>query len=61
MGREEGIEFKSLLNPKIRPGRLVSIASSKVIGLYKVRKAKYKGDTHGGTYEVTAEAKEFSG
>ncbi len=54
--REEGVEFASLLNPAIKPGRLVSLISEQITGAFRPRKCRYKGDTHGGDWNVTVEA-----
>lgn len=56
---QDKIEFKSLLNPKIIPGRAVRI-ESKIFSnqggaTLKVTKAKIKGDTDNGPWEVMAE------
>ncbi|RZL29679.1 MAG: hypothetical protein EOP64_00305 [Sphingomonas sp.] len=39
--------FGSLLNPRLTPGRLVLLQSKAVSGLFKIRKGKWSGDTHG--------------
>jgi len=44
--RDEGIQFKALIQTGIKPGRLVEIKSNDVNGQYRIRKCKYKGDTH---------------
>jgi hypothetical protein len=51
-----GIEFSSLLNPEIRPGRAVQIVSGEIQGIFRVRRARYRGDTHGGDWRVDVEA-----
>jgi len=45
--REEGIEFTSLLLPRIRPGRRVKLESELFNGVYRVRKVVHTGDTRG--------------
>lgn len=56
---QDKLEFTSLLNPFITPGRAVIVESSIFkngeSATAKVSKAKYKGDTHEGTWEVFAE------
>ena len=55
--REKGIEFKALIQTtKMRPGRKVKIVSSEINGVYVIRKAHYKGDTHGEDWSVLGEA-----
>lgn len=54
--RENGIEFRALLQPKIRPGGAVKIESRNLKGLFRVRQAQFKGDTHGTPWFVTAVA-----
>lgn len=56
--REEGIEFTSLLQGRIKPGRLVRIQSERINGDFRVRKAKLTGDTHEQPWYVMAEAME---
>lgn len=45
------ISFKTLLNPKIKPGALVQLQCEDVTlnGFYKVNRARYVGDTHDAT------------
>lgn len=55
--REEGIEFKALIQTtKFRPGRKIKIISSDIEGIYTARKIKYKGDSHGPDWFVSGEA-----
>ncbi len=54
--RENGIEFRALLQPKIKPGRAVKIESRNLNGLFRIRQAQFKGDTHGTPWFVTAVA-----
>lgn len=51
-----GYVFKSLLNPKIRPGRTLSVLSNQITGLFKPRKVNHVGDLDGGPWETTVEA-----
>jgi hypothetical protein len=53
---EKGVEFTSLLNTQIRPGRAVQLQSELISGLFRVRRAKYQGDTAGGSWTVSVEA-----
>ncbi len=54
--REEGIEIRSLLIPKIRPGRRIQVDSSIVKGTYRIRKVTFSGDTHEGDWTARTEA-----
>ena len=55
--REKGIEFKALIQTtKMRPGRKIKIVSSEINGVYVMRKAHYRGDTHGEDWSVSGEA-----
>jgi hypothetical protein len=58
--REEGVEFKALLQPKVKPGKIVKIQSRSIDGFYRIRKAQFKGDTHGTPWFVTATAVPFN-
>ena len=54
--RAEGIEFTTLLNGEIKPGRLLSIDSFDVKGFFKTRKVTFQGDTHDGPWFANVEA-----
>lgn len=56
-----GYVFRSLLNPKIRPGRPLAIQSETVGGLFKPRKVDHQGDLDGGPWDTVVEAVEVSG
>lgn len=57
---QDKVEFKSLLNPSIRPGRAVRLESKIFLedagANVKVTKASFKGDTHQGPWETGVEA-----
>jgi len=55
-GKEEGIEFKCLLIPLIKPGVLVKIESKSINDYFRVDKVNFKGDTHGNDWECECEA-----
>lgn len=55
-GSFTGIEFASLLNTEIRPGRAIKLESEQITGIFRVRRARYRGDTHGGEWRVDVEA-----
>lgn len=61
------VEFQALINPDIKPGRLVTLLPAeadagpfqslpKAYGTFRVRRATYTGDTHGGPWFVKGEA-----
>lgn len=54
------VGFKALLNPKIKPDSMVQIVSESVNGFFKVRKAKFEGDTHGDKWDVDCEGCKIS-
>jgi len=56
-----GYIFKSLLNPKIRPGRTIVIASLAVSGAFRPRKVDHIGDLDGGPWDTVVEAIEVGG
>lgn len=47
---DKGVEFETLLQPTIRPGRRVKIKSRDVNGIFKVRRVDHEGDSHQGTF-----------
>lgn len=53
---KEGVEFESLLQPRIRPGRQVELDSKFIKGKYKVRKVNHRGDSQGGDFVTSCEA-----
>lgn len=55
-GSEEGLEFKCLLIPKLKPGTLVKIESNTVNDYYRIDNIIYKGDTYGNDWECKCEA-----
>jgi len=42
----KGVEFTSLIQPKLRPGRKVKIDSRTLKGTFKIRKMVHEGDSH---------------
>ena len=54
-----GIQFTALLNPKIRPGRIVQIKTNRpgfeFDGSFVIRKAQHSGDNYRGPWYTTAE------
>jgi len=52
-----GIKVKSLLNPRIKPGRIVRVASEYVggSGFYKIIDLTYSGDTDGDSWFIDIE------
>jgi hypothetical protein len=55
-GPQGGIEFSMLLQPKLRPGRLVKISSVGVSGVYRATKISHEGDNQTGTWLTKCEA-----
>lgn len=57
---KDGVEFISLLNPEIRPGRAVVLNSKRFLdgsgATVKVIKTTFDGDTHDGQWQVKCEA-----
>lgn len=58
--REKGIEIRSLIIPKLRPGRRVKIESSQFEAVYRIRKVVFTGDTLEGPWEARTEAVEVN-
>jgi hypothetical protein len=58
--KESGIEFRSLLNPKLMPDCAVKLVSENINGHFKIKRATFKGDTHAQDWSVTAEAVRIS-
>lgn len=54
--KENGIEFTSLLQPDIRPGRRVKVESKEVNGFFVCRKVTHDGDTRTGPWHSKGEA-----
>jgi hypothetical protein len=55
-GSEEGIEFRCLLIPLLKPGSLVKIQSKTIDDYYRIDNIIYKGDTYGNDWECRCEA-----
>lgn len=53
---KQGVNFRMLINPLIKPGVTVKLESKFVTGFFNVKKANFKGDTHGNDWEVEVEA-----
>ncbi|MFH0902150.1 MAG: hypothetical protein V2A73_16080 [Pseudomonadota bacterium] len=53
---EKGCKLTALIQPKIRPGALITVESAAVEGLFRVEYAHFTGDTHGGQWLVEVEA-----
>ncbi len=60
-GKPKGIKAKSLLQPSIRPGRLVKIESESATGVYVVNTCTHTGDTHGNDWQTELEARYIGG
>jgi len=58
----EGANFKSLLNPKIKPGVLVNLTSKLFpLKILIIRKCTYTGDNYSSNFFVEAEGTNFGG
>ena len=53
---DEGIEFRCLLIPMIKPGSLVRIYSKSINDYYRIDNIDYKGDTHTDQWECQCDA-----
>jgi len=51
--------FQCLLNPKIRPGKSLSIQSKTITGIFRPRTVDHQGDLDGGAWDTTIEAVEI--
>lgn len=51
----DGIEFKCLINPDLKPGRAVRVVSEHFDGFYKVNKVKFEGETRGTSWYANCE------
>lgn len=58
---DKGLEFSSLLQPQIRPGRRVKIDSAFIKGIFVIRKVTHEGDSHDGDFLSKCEASSGSG
>ncbi len=55
---EKGIvEARSLLNPRLEPGRVVSLQAREISGLYVIDRTRYKGDSRGNDWYAELELK----
>lgn len=50
---DKGIEFKALLNTKIKPGGLVRIESNSLDATILISEAVFDGDTHGEVFSIS--------
>ncbi len=50
--RRDGLQFKALLNPALKPGQLVRVESKDVKGWYRINSARYTGDFRGNDWYV---------
>lgn len=54
-GNMGGIEFETLIQPKIFPGRQIKLVSKGIDGVYTAFKVSHHGDTHGNDWFTTVE------
>lgn len=52
----KGVEFSSLVQPTLKPGRRVQIQSRTLNGVFKIRKVTHDGDSHSGDFLSKCEA-----
>lgn len=55
---KKGLNVESLLNPGIRPGRLLSVVSETATGFYRARKVTHAGDSEGSEWTTSCECTE---
>lgn len=55
--QQRGLEVVSLMQPKIKPGKLLRVRSADFDGFYKVQKALFTGEARGGEWYTRAECK----
>ena len=53
---DKGVEFKSLIQPPLVPGKEVKLTSKYINGVFKLRKVTHDGDSHEGTFLSECEA-----
>lgn len=51
----DSVNFTALLNPRLMPGAPVKLESENISGYFKVRRAKFEGDSHGDKWQVACE------
>jgi hypothetical protein len=49
------LKVKSLMNPQIRPGRIIAIQANGIRGQFRVLTVEHSGDTHGGEWYSVVE------
>ncbi len=54
--KAEGIELTSLLQTKIKPGRIIEVRSKFISGMFRCTKVTHKGDTHDNEWLSVVEA-----
>lgn len=59
--KNEGIEVRSLLQPKIKPGKSLVLDSETIKGVYRILKVTHSGDTHGNEWYSDVELGEVGG
>jgi len=53
--KDKGLEIKSLLQPKFKPGKAVVVESKFIKGTFRILKVTHEGDTHGQEWYSTLE------
>lgn len=59
--KKDGIKFRSLINPLIKPGTAVSIKDTVITGIYRVNTAEYSGDWRSNRWEATYHCARLTG
>lgn len=54
--KDEGIELTSLLQTKIKPGRIIQVSSKFISGTFRCTRVTHKGDTHDKDWVSVVEA-----
>jgi len=54
--KDEGIEFRCLLIPLLKPGALIKIESRSITDYFRIDNIDFKGDTYGNDWECRCEA-----
>jgi hypothetical protein len=49
------VEFTSLMNGNLDPGRVVQLKSATVTGIFIIRNTKIEGDSHGNKWQATCQ------
>lgn len=59
--KKDGIKFRALANPLIRPGSAISLKDTVIEGIFRVNSTEFSGDWRGNRWEVTCHCARLSG